>query len=79
MIGLGVASAAMLGGNADAAEMKVISNGSFRSPRRAWAGVRKSTGHKVTAIFAGTDDIVRRLGAGETLDIVIAPAVWITI
>ena len=78
VIGLGVASAAMLGGNADTAEIKVISTGSFKEVLGELApAFEKSTGHKVTAIFAGTDDIVRRLGAGETLDIVIAPAVWI--
>ena len=78
VIGLGVASAAMLGGNADTAEIKVISTGSFKEVLgELGPAFEKSTGHKVTAIFAGTDDIVRRLGAGETLDIVIAPAVWI--
>jgi molybdate transport system substrate-binding protein len=34
----------------------------------------RASGHTVSVSFAGTDDIVRRLAAGETLDLVIAPA-----
>jgi molybdate transport system substrate-binding protein len=68
----------MLAGIADAAEIKVISTGSFKEVFGELAPMfEKTTGHKVVAVFAGNDEIVRRLGAGETLDIVIAPAVWI--
>jgi molybdate transport system substrate-binding protein len=74
---LGVAGA-MLAATADAAEIKVISTGSFKAAFGELApAFEKSSGHEVTAIWAGTDDIIRRLGAGETLDIVIAPAPWI--
>jgi molybdate transport system substrate-binding protein len=74
---LGVAGA-MLAAAADAAEIKVISTGSFKAAFGELApAFEKSSGHQVTAIWAGTDDIIRRLGAGETLDIVIAPAPWI--
>jgi len=77
-IGLAVATAPLLAGIAGAAEIKVISTGSFKEVLGEIApAFEKSTGHKVAAVFAGTDDIVRRLGAGENLDIVIAPAVWI--
>jgi molybdate transport system substrate-binding protein len=56
----------------------VISTGAFKEVLGDLApAFEKMTGHKVVAVFAGTDEIVRRLGAGETLDIVIAPAVWI--
>jgi molybdate transport system substrate-binding protein len=69
---------AMLAATADAAEIKVISTGSFKAAFGELAPVfEKSSGHEVTAIWAGTDEIIRRLGAGETLDIVIAPAPWI--
>ncbi len=69
---------AMLAATADAAEIKVISTGSFKAAFGELApAFEKSSGHEVTAIWAGTDDIIRRLGAGETLDIVIAPAPWI--
>ena len=74
---LGVAGA-MLSAAADAAEIKVISTGSFKAAFAELApAFEKSSGHKATAIWAGTDEIISRLGAGETLDIVIAPAPWI--
>jgi molybdate transport system substrate-binding protein len=78
LIRLGAASAAMLAGIANAAEIKVISTGSFKEAFVELApAFEKSSGHRVVAIWAGTDDIIRRLGAGEPLDIVIAPAPWI--
>ncbi len=74
---LGIAGA-MLAAAADAAEVKVISTGSFKAAfAELGPAFEKSSGHKATAIWAGTDEIIRRLGAGETLDIVIAPAPWI--
>jgi molybdate transport system substrate-binding protein len=75
---LAAVSALTLAGIADAAEVKVISTGSFKEAIGELApAFEKSTGHKVVAIWAGTDEIISRLGAGETLDIVIAPAPWI--
>ena len=38
---------------------------------------RRRAATRSTMLWAGTDEIVRRLAAGETLDIVIAPAPWI--
>jgi Bacterial extracellular solute-binding protein len=74
---LGIACAAMVAA-ANAAEIKVISTGAFKPALGELApAFEKSSGHKVAAIWAGTDEIIRRLGAGETLDIVIAPAPWI--
>jgi molybdate transport system substrate-binding protein len=74
---LAVASA-LLGAAADAAEVTVISTGSFKAAFGELApAFEKASGHRATAIWAGTDEIIRRLGAGETLDIVIAPAPWI--
>jgi len=73
----GIACAAMVAA-ANAAEIKVISTGAFKPALGELApAFEKSSGHKVAAIWAGTDEIIRRLGAGETLDIVIAPAPWI--
>jgi molybdate transport system substrate-binding protein len=67
--------AAMLAGIANAAEIRVISTGSFKEALGQLGPIfEKSSGHKVVPIWAGTDDIIRRFGAGETLDIVIAPA-----
>jgi molybdate transport system substrate-binding protein len=60
------------------AEIKVISTGSFRGALTELApAFEKSHGDKIAMLWAGTDEIVRRLAAGETLDIVIAPAPWI--
>jgi molybdate transport system substrate-binding protein len=70
-----LALSAMLAGIAQAAEIKVITTGSFKEALGELAPVfEKSSGHKVTPILAGTDDTIRRLSASETLDIVIAPA-----
>jgi molybdate transport system substrate-binding protein len=63
---------------ARSAEIKVISTGSFRGALTELApAFEKSHGDKIAMLWAGTDEIVRRLAAGETLDIVIAPAPWI--
>src|SRR5260370_33987256 len=71
---LGVAGAT-LAAAADAAEIKVISTGSFKAAFGELApAFEKSHGHRGTAIWGGTDEIIRALGAGATLDIVMAPA-----
>jgi molybdate transport system substrate-binding protein len=60
------------------AEIKVVSTGSFRGALTELApAFEKTRGDKITTQWAGTDEIVRRLAAGDTLDIVIAPAPWI--
>jgi molybdate transport system substrate-binding protein len=72
---LGAASAVMLASFANAAEINVIGTGSFKEAFGDLApAFERSSGHKVVATWAGTNDIIARLGAGETLDIVIAPA-----
>jgi molybdate transport system substrate-binding protein len=75
-IGLGVAGAIMLAGiaSAAAAEIKVFSTGAFKEALGALAPTfEKSSGHTVVAIPGNTEEIIKRLSAGETLDIVIAP------
>jgi molybdate transport system substrate-binding protein len=63
---------------ARSAEIKVISTGSFRGALTELApAFEASRGDKITMLWTGTDEIARRLAAGETLDIVIAPAPWI--
>jgi molybdate transport system substrate-binding protein len=65
-------------GCAESAEIKVISTGSFRGALVELApAFEASRGDKIEMLWAGTDEIVRRLAAGETLDVVIAPAPWI--
>ena len=69
---------ALFAAPAESAEIKVISTGSFRGALTELApAFEASRGDKVAMTWAGTDEIVRRLAAGETLDIVIAPAPWI--
>jgi molybdate transport system substrate-binding protein len=77
IIALGLASV-MAATAANAAEIKVISTGSFKNALGELApAFERSSGHKLTSTWAGTDEIVRRLSAGEPLDLVIAPAPWI--
>ena len=59
----------------DAAEIKVIASNAVKE---AFAdlvpGFEKSTGHKVTTVWGGTVDIIKRIAGGEVVDIVIVPA-----
>jgi molybdate transport system substrate-binding protein len=76
LIGLGVASAMMLAeiASAAAAEIKVFSTGAFKEALGVLAPTfEKLSGHTVVAIPSSTDEIIKRISAGETLDIVIAP------
>jgi molybdate transport system substrate-binding protein len=76
LVGLGAASAMMTAelANADAAEIKVFSTGAFKEALVALPPIfEQSSGHTVTAVPGSTDEIIKRLGAGEPLDIVIAP------
>jgi molybdate transport system substrate-binding protein len=63
---------------AESADIKVISTGSFRGALVGLApAFEASRGDKIEMLWAGTDEIVRLLGGGEALDVVIAPALWI--
>jgi molybdate transport system substrate-binding protein len=78
LVALAVASDITTFATAGAAEIKIISTGSFKEALVELApAFEKTSGHKVSATWAGTDEIIKRLGAGETLDIVIAPGPWI--
>jgi molybdate transport system substrate-binding protein len=60
---------------AAADQISVATTGAFREAIGELApAFERASGHIVSVSFAGTDDIVRRLAAGETLDLVIAPA-----
>lgn len=75
LVRIGAASIVMLAGSASAADIKVISTGAFQEALvELGPAFEQATGHKVARISAGTDDIIRRFGAGETIDIVVAPA-----
>jgi molybdate transport system substrate-binding protein len=69
------ASVVTVGGIANAAGIRVVTTGGFQGALVELAPeFEKSSGHKVAMIAAGTEEITRRLRAGEVLDIVIAPA-----
>jgi molybdate transport system substrate-binding protein len=69
------ASVVTVGGIANAAGIRVVTTGAFQEAFVELAPeFEKSSGHKVAMIAAGTEEITRRLRAGEVLDIVIAPA-----
>jgi molybdate transport system substrate-binding protein len=60
---------------AGAAEIKLIASNAVREPYGELLPLfASSTGHKVTASWGGTVDIVRRVESGEIADIVIVPA-----
>jgi molybdate transport system substrate-binding protein len=78
LVSCAVLVCAPLVGRGESAEIKVISTGSFRGALVELApAFEASRGDKVGMLWAGTDEIVNRLAAGDTLDVVIAPAPWI--
>ncbi len=57
-----------------AAEIKVLSGGAIEPGLKAAAAAfRKDTGHEVKITFNTTPQIRKRIGGGETTDVVIAP------
>jgi molybdate transport system substrate-binding protein len=57
---------------AQTAELKVLSSNAFKEAYLELVpGFEKATGHKVVTTWAGTNDIVKRMQAGETYDLVI--------
>jgi molybdate transport system substrate-binding protein len=70
-----VAAALLLAGEASAAEIKVIGSPGFREAyTELLPGFEKTTGHKVTTIWGGVNEIANRVAQGETADVVILPA-----
>lgn len=85
-IGLSAALAAKLGlatllvgaGTAQAAELKVMASAAIKEAYLELVpAFEKSSGHKVTTIWAGTVDVLKRIGGGEAVDLVIASAATI--
>src|SRR3979411_2400933 len=57
-----------------AAEISILSAGAIEPGMQTFAqAVKRDTGHDLKAQFATTPQIVQRLAAGETFDILIAP------
>ena len=71
-----VAAAMLIGMNtAHAAEIKVIGSAAVKELYLDLVpAFEKSTGHKVTTIWDGTENITKRIGGGEVVDIVIMAA-----
>src|SRR5689334_4603672 len=64
----------MLSGTAQAAEITVLSGGAVEPGLNAAAAAfQKETGHTVKLTYNTTPQIQKRVGAGETFDVVIAP------
>ncbi len=67
-------STIMLSGAASAAEIKVIGSPGFREAYTdLLPGFEKSTGHRVTTVWGGVNEIAKRVADGEVADIVILP------
>src|SRR2546430_6000083 len=57
---------------AQAAELKVLSSNAFKEAYLELVpGFEKATEHKVATTWAGTNDILKRMQAGESYDLVI--------
>ncbi|MFM9884368.1 MAG: substrate-binding domain-containing protein [Burkholderiales bacterium] len=64
----------LLSGIAQSAEITVLSGGAIEPGLKAAAAAfRKESSHTVKITFNTTPQIVKRVGAGETFDVVIAP------
>jgi molybdate transport system substrate-binding protein len=69
---LGAASLLILAGIANAAEIKVLASNAIKEAYlELVAGFEKATEHRVATTWAGTNDIMKRMQAGETFDLVI--------
>src|SRR6202521_4905917 len=65
----------MLAGIANAAEIKVIGSPGVREiSTRLVPEVEKATGHKVSIVWDGVNNVAKRVSAGETADLVFLPA-----
>jgi molybdate transport system substrate-binding protein len=73
MRGLAVGAAlCALGGAADAAEIKMLASNAVKEAYgHLLPAFEKASGHRVTVVWGGTADIVKRIDGGELTDIVI--------
>ncbi|MFO0252849.1 MAG: extracellular solute-binding protein [Betaproteobacteria bacterium] len=66
--------AILCAGTAQAAELTVMSGGAVEPGiKAAAAAFERQTGHKVTITFQTTPQMLKRVAAGDTFDVVIAP------
>jgi len=72
---LGLAIAMMTTVTTRAAEIKVMASMAIKDAYlEVLPAFETSSGHKVTTIWAGTVDIMKRIGGGEVVDVVVASA-----
>ena len=72
---LGALSALVPASHANAAEIKVIGSPGVREiSSRLVPEFEKATGHKVSIIWDGVNNVAKRVSAGETADLVFLPA-----
>jgi molybdate transport system substrate-binding protein len=70
-----IGAAGVLAGIANAAEIRVIGSPGTRAPyTQLVPGFEKATGHKVVTVWGGVNEIAKRVGDGETADVVMLPA-----
>jgi molybdate transport system substrate-binding protein len=75
-----IAAAGMvtLAGIANAAELRVIGSPGTREPYTLLVpGYEKATGNKVVTVWGGVNEVAKRVGDGETADVVMLPAAQI--
>ncbi len=66
---------AVMAGVAHAAELRVIGSPGTRAPYTLLLpGFEKATGNKVVTVWGGVNEVARRVGDGETADVVMLPA-----
>src|SRR5258708_25571610 len=69
--------AMMVAAGANATEIKVMASAAFNSAafKEAYGELvpafEKASGHTVTTVWAGTNEVVKRIAGGETVDLVI--------
>jgi molybdate transport system substrate-binding protein len=69
------AASVMLAGIVNAAEIKVLGSPGVREiSTRLVPEFEKATGHKVSIVWDGVNNVARRVSAGETADLVFLPA-----
>src|ERR1700720_4663712 len=77
-LGTLLAACVMLTAHASAAEIKVIGSPGFREAYTELVpAFEKSSGHRVTTIWGGVNEVANRVAGGETADIVILPVAQI--
>src|SRR5258705_793795 len=71
---IGALLACMFAAHTNAAEIKVIGSPGLREVyTQLLPGFEKSTGHHVTTIWGGVNDVAKRVAEGEVADIVLLP------